>query len=87
MRPSRAVTASRASTLGRRRAISGIRAATSYASRNQPEREAINMQIQGSAADLIKAAMLKAAQKRVEGFVGHGPYYDSTGRSFVICDW
>lgn len=44
--------------LGRRRAISGIRAKSSYKSRNQPEREAINMQVQGSAADLIKVAML-----------------------------
>ncbi len=44
--------------LGRRRSIDGIREATTYKSRNQPEREAINMQIQGSAADLIKVAML-----------------------------
>jgi len=44
--------------LGRRRQIEGVRSTTSYKNRNQPEREAINMQIQGSAADLIKVAML-----------------------------
>jgi DNA polymerase-1 len=44
--------------LGRRREITGIRLNSTYQQRNQPEREAINMQIQGSAADLIKLAML-----------------------------
>jgi DNA polymerase-1 len=44
--------------LGRRRKITGIRRETTYQQRNQPEREAINMAIQGSAADLIKMAML-----------------------------
>jgi DNA polymerase-1 len=45
--------------LGRRRAIAGIREQSTYQQRNQPEREAINMQIQGSAADLLKLAMLR----------------------------
>jgi DNA polymerase-1 len=44
--------------LGRRRQITGVRSRTTYQQRNQPEREAINMEIQGSAADLIKQAML-----------------------------
>jgi DNA polymerase-1 len=44
--------------LGRRREITGIRFDSTYQQRNQPEREAINMEIQGSAADLIKMAML-----------------------------
>jgi DNA polymerase-1 len=44
--------------LGRRRMIRGIRSWSSYKGRNQPEREAINMEIQGSAADLVKVAML-----------------------------
>lgn len=45
--------------LGRRRWISGIRSRSSYRQRNQPEREALNSVIQGSAADLMKLAMLR----------------------------
>ena len=52
--------------LGRRRSISGIRSNSSYKGRNQPEREAINMEIQGSAADLIKVAML-SLHRRLQG--------------------
>lgn len=43
--------------LNRRRAITGIRRTTGI-NRNMPERTAINTVIQGSAADLIKKAML-----------------------------
>lgn len=43
--------------LGRRRAISGIQSTTGR-QRNLPERTAINTVIQGSAADLIKQAMI-----------------------------
>jgi DNA polymerase-1 len=50
--------------LGRRRAISGIRPGGSR-QRNLPERTAINTVIQGSAADLIKLAML-AIHRRLE---------------------
>jgi DNA polymerase-1 len=59
-----------ASILGRRRRFdpSAIRPKTSYHSRNQAEREAINMEIQGSAADLIKLAMLNVHRRlKAEG--------------------
>lgn len=54
-----------ASLLGRRRKFdpSAIRATTSYQGRNQAEREAINMEIQASAADLIKLAMLNVYRR------------------------
>jgi DNA polymerase-1 len=48
--------------LGRRRAIRGIRSSTGR-QRNLPERTAINTVIQGSAADLIKLAMLAVAAR------------------------
>lgn len=51
--------------LGRKRRIEGVRKHSSYRNRNQPEREAINMQIQGSAADLIKVAMLNIHRRLV----------------------
>ncbi len=57
--------------LGRVRHIEGVRATSTYRQRNQPEREAINMEVQGSAADLIKLAMLEVDRVLpAEGFVG-----------------
>jgi len=53
--------------LGRRRRIDGIRPDSTYQQRNAPEREAINMEIQGSAADLIKLAMLALHRRLKEG--------------------
>jgi DNA polymerase-1 len=54
--------------LGRCRHIQGIRPGSTYKSRNGPEREAINMQIQGSAADLLKVAMVNIHRRlRREG--------------------
>jgi DNA polymerase-1 len=56
--------------LGRRRTITMApgREPSTYKNRNQPEREAINMEIQGSAADLIKVAMLNIHRRlRAEG--------------------
>jgi DNA polymerase-1 len=54
------------SMLGRRRKITGVRAKASYKSLNQPEREAINMEIQGSAADMMKQAMLNVQRQLSE---------------------
>ncbi len=48
--------------LGRRRAISGVRA-DGGRQRNLPERTAINTVIQGSAADLIKLAMISVHRR------------------------
>ena len=48
--------------LGRRREITGIRS-TRYRNLNLPERTAVNTVIQGSAADLIKQAMINVHQR------------------------
>jgi DNA polymerase-1 len=54
--------------LGRRRRFdpSGIRPKSHYQNRTTAEREAINMEIQGSAADLMKLAML-GVYRRLKG--------------------
>jgi DNA polymerase-1 len=51
--------------LGRRRRFdtTAIREKPTYQQRNTAEREAINMQVQGSAADLIKLAMLNVFRR------------------------
>jgi DNA polymerase-1 len=51
--------------LGRRRKFdpTAIRSNSTYQQRNQAEREAINMEIQGSAADLMKLAMLNVFRR------------------------
>ena len=54
--------------LGRRRPISGIKNTTGR-NRNLPERTAINTVIQGSAADLIKLAMLGVHRRLAAGEV------------------
>ena len=53
--------------LGRRRQFDrdAIRANSTYQQRNSAEREAINMEVQGSAADVIKLAMLNV-QRRLQ---------------------
>ena len=48
--------------LGRRRRIAGVRPRPGR-SLNQPEREAVNTVVQGSAADLIKMAMIHLARR------------------------
>ena len=55
--------------LGRRRAISGIRRGVSR-QRNLPERTAINTVIQGSAADLIKLAMINVHRRLRQRKIG-----------------
>jgi len=53
---------------GRRRAISGIRELTGRRQLSMPERTAVNTVIQGSAADLIKLAMIHIHHRlKVEG--------------------
>lgn len=47
--------------LGRRRYFPGLKGGTNYVLRSRLEREAINSPIQGSAADIMKLAMLRVA--------------------------
>ncbi|MBX7104294.1 MAG: DNA polymerase I [Gemmataceae bacterium] len=56
-------TGSASTLLGRRRKIVGVRSRTTYKGLNQPEREAVNMEIQGSAADMMKLAMLRVHER------------------------
>jgi len=49
--------------LGRRRAISGVRAVRKAGQMILPERTAVNTVIQGSAADLMKQAMIRIHRK------------------------
>ncbi|HZY87732.1 MAG TPA: DNA polymerase I [Gemmataceae bacterium] len=60
--------------LGRRRRFDpeAIRANSTYQQRNGAEREAINMEIQGSAADLMKLAMLRVHRRmKQDGLSAH----------------
>ncbi len=52
-----------ATLMGRRRAIAGVRPRSNIRGMNQPEREAVNMEIQGSAADMMKLAMLRVHRR------------------------
>jgi DNA polymerase-1 len=52
-----------ATLLGRKRYFQGISPTSSYKGRGSAEREAINMEIQGTAADLMKLAMLNVHEK------------------------
>lgn len=50
---------------GRRRKIIGVRPRTTFKGLNQPEREAVNMEIQGTAADMMKRAMLAVSRRLI----------------------
>jgi DNA polymerase-1 len=52
--------------LGRRRYFPGLKSQTNYNIRAREEREAINAPIQGTAADIMKIAMLRVPQALVE---------------------
>jgi DNA polymerase I-like protein with 3'-5' exonuclease and polymerase domains len=56
--------------LGRRRALSGVRGARGRKTLNFPERAAINAVVQGTAADLMKLAMLAVWRRlKKEGWI------------------
>ncbi len=69
--------------LGRRRRIEGVRPKSSFWQRNQPEREAINMVVQGSAADLIKIAMI-GLEKRLSKQLNSGASGDYRGKARLL---
>jgi DNA polymerase-1 len=61
--------------LGRRRYFPGLKTQTNQSIRNREEREAINAPVQGTAADIMKIAMLRVHQSLAQaGLAGRCSY-------------